>query len=403
MADISSEDLIQILKTGRNLVFLDSSRLNGEENSSYLFYSPETVLQISSASDIGPFFSSLELALSRGYYAAGWFSYELGYLLHKPLAGLLEHKSNRLPLAWLGLFRQPVEITSLASEKLFRGNRLSRGLDFRPRLSVTKKRFTEHINEIHEYIKSGDTYQVNYTVRSFFDLQGVSAFQLYCHLRNRQRVNYAAFIRNGAMRILCLSPELFFRKRGDRIWSKPMKGTVRRGRDAGEDILLFKFLSQDEKNRAENVMIVDLIRNDLGRICTKGTVRVPDLFKVEPYETLFQMISRVEGKVSRSFTWEDCFRALFPCGSITGAPKIRTMEIISELEDSPRGIYTGAIGFITPDHDACFNVAIRTIMAQGERCELGIGSGITIYSDPGKEFEETLLKAAFLGKDVIHD
>jgi len=175
-----------------------------------------------------------------------------------------------------------------------------------------------------------------------------------------------------------------------------MKGTLKRGRTTGEDCELAGFLANDPKNRAENIMIVDLLRNDIGRLSRPGTVRVPEIFTVERYKTLFQMISRVEGEIRPDTSWNKIFNALFPCGSVTGAPKIRTMEIISEIESSPRGVYTGAIGFISPQRKAVLNVAIRTVVLDGESGELGIGSGITIDSDPEKEYDECRLKAEFL-------
>ncbi len=179
-----------------------------------------------------------------------------------------------------------------------------------------------------------------------------------------------------------------------------MKGTAPRGKDRKEDVEIKKRLATDKKNRAENVMIVDLLRNDIGKICKTGSVSVPNLFKVEEYATLFQMISKVKGSLKDSVTLYDVIEAIFPCGSITGAPKIRSMEIISELESEPRGIYTGAIGYMTPDGEACFNVAIRTLYIKNGAGEIGIGSGITIGSDPEEEFKETLLKAKFLTDEV---
>ncbi|MGC9022661.1 MAG: chorismate-binding protein, partial [Dissulfurimicrobium sp.] len=192
------------------------------------------------------------------------------------------------------------------------------------------------------------------------------------------------------------SPELFLRRDGDEIMMRPMKGTARRGRSIQEDAEIAVWLKSDVKNRAENVMIVDLIRNDLGRIARSGGVYVKDLFRVERYETLLQMTSTVKAHVPHKTPWSEVFAALFPSGSVTGAPKLRTMEIISELETSPRGIYTGAIGFISPNDKAVLNVAIRSVVLDGEAGEVGVGSGITADSDPGAEYDECLLKFRFL-------
>ncbi len=398
------EKVREVFNGSRDMVFLDSIRKNGEDNRSLLFSGPERILKIDAAGDVAPFFLAAQKALSRGRYLAGWFSYELGYLFHRPLVPLLKRKPPEVPLAWLGIFKAPREIPGgFPLEETISPVSLMNKNDIRLDLEVSKEQFMDNISRIHGHIRNGETYQVNYTVRGGFELPEMSALDLYLGLRNSQRVNYGAFIRSGHTEILCLSPELFFKKTGSRVWSRPMKGTIRRGADSLEDARLAGFLQNDEKNRAENVMIVDLIRNDLGMICRTGTVRVPELFKVEKYETLFQMISRVEGCVRSSASWHELFSALFPCGSITGAPKIKTMEIIAGLEKSPRGVYTGAIGYISPDWDACFNVAIRTIVLQQGRGELGIGSGITIYSNPEAEFEETLLKARFLTEDISYD
>ncbi len=396
------EEITEQLERAKDTVFLDSIRAEGEDNRSFLFQEPVDVLVVNSPGQVAGFFNGIEHALSRGMHVAGWLSYELGYLFHRPLVHLLEKRMPDIPLAWMGVYKNRIEIPPASSAHEM--NTDQKGpfpSGVKVRLEVSREKFQADIARIHEHIRRGETYQVNYTVRGHFDCPG-PAHQLYLALRKRQAVNYGGFIRTGDLEILCLSPELFFRKRGRRIWSRPMKGTVKRGKGQDEDARLAAFLERDEKNRAENVMIVDLIRNDLGMICETGTVTVPELFRVERYQTLFQMISRVEGRTRNTFSWQECFSALFPCGSVTGAPKIKTMEIIAELEQSPRGVYTGSIGFISPSGEACFNVAIRTMLLRSGRGELGIGSGVTIYSDPESEFSETLLKARFLSKDISY-
>ena len=205
---------------------------------------------------------------------------------------------------------------------------------------------------------------------------------------------YGALINIAGRSILSFSPELFFRVRSREITTRPMKGTWPRGLDTAEDALAALALHHDEKNRSEHIMIVDLLRNDLGRICATGSIRVDGLFRVERYPTLLQMTSTVSGKLRDGVGWHELFRSLFPSGSITGAPKISTMRIIRELEDSPRGIYTGAIGFIAPSGDACFNVAIRTLMMENGAATMGVGGGIVYDSDPAAEYAECQLKAA---------
>jgi para-aminobenzoate synthetase/4-amino-4-deoxychorismate lyase len=219
----------------------------------------------------------------------------------------------------------------------------------------------------------------------------------YERLTDAQQAPYCALLEVGDYLVLSLSPELFFERRGDRITLRPMKGTSRRGRDPDEDARLVEALVQSEKTRAENVMIVDLIRNDIGRVAQVGSVRVPALFETEAYPTLWQMTSTVEALVPNAVSLVDLFRALFPCGSVTGAPKIRAMQILAWLENAPRGLYTGAIGFIEPGGNCTFSVAIRTIVLERRTgaATLGVGAGIVSGSSPEEEYRECLLKAAF--------
>ncbi len=375
------------------------------EGGSLLFSRPKRVLAVEHPDGIPPLFSALEDALSEGLYVAGWLSYEAGYLMDEGLSGLLqrdllqpiEGALYRQPLAWFGIYEAPMVLDPASCKGPFGAD--AQGVppvDILLDFSISRSDFCRNIERIHDYIRSGDTYQVNYTIQGRFR-SNMPARQLYLALRGRQRVGYGAFINCGrGLRILSFSPELFFIKAGGRLCSRPMKGTLPRGADPDEDARLLDMLARDAKNRAENVMIVDLIRNDLGRIARTGSVRVPELFKVERYETLIQMISLIEAELSGRPSWQEIFEALFPSGSITGAPKIRTMEIIQELEQGPRGIYTGAIGYICPSGDGVFNVAIRTIEMRGEEGRLGVGAGITIGSEPEKELEETVLKARFL-------
>ena len=378
-------------------VFLETSRVAGEENTSYLFLNPIKILTAYGLDDLEPLYKSMETAFDRGYYLAGWWAYEWGYALEPKLWHLLDTPRPNAPLVWLGVFENPKiwihrSDTPICPLKNIPDIQENLGpLE----LEVTKDQYINAIDCVKDYIVRGHTYQVNYTLRGRFSYTGLPS-DLYLSLRARQSVSYGAVIRNRKKWLLSLSPELFFRLEGQKIWSKPMKGTLKRGRTTDEDCDLARFLANDPKNRAENIMIVDLLRNDIGRLSLPGTVRVPEIFTVERYKTLFQMISRVEGEVRPDTSWHNIFNALFPCGSVTGAPKIRTMEIISEIESSPRGVYTGAIGFISPQRKAVLNVAIRTVVLDGESGELGIGSGITIDSDPEREYDECRLKAEFL-------
>jgi para-aminobenzoate synthetase/4-amino-4-deoxychorismate lyase len=265
--------------------------------------------------------------------------------------------------------------------------------------ALTEAEYSDRIAAIHEWIRAGDVYQLNFTAPMRIRAKGRSS-AIYARLRARQPVSYGAFLHwKSGRRILSFSPELFFRVDGEggprRIVTRPMKGTAARGRTTREDRAIAQWLSSDPKNRSENVMIVDLLRNDLGRLAEFGTVRAENLFAVERHPTLWQMTSTVTAELRPDIGFHDIFRALFPCGSVTGAPKVRAMQLLAELEDAPRGLYTGAIGFFSPQQTV-FNVAIRTLELDGDRGAMGVGSGIVIDSDPAEEFRECLLKAEFL-------
>ena len=276
--------------------------------------------------------------------------------------------------------------------------------------SVDRAAFEQAIAKIHAAITAGETYQVNYTYRLDFATFG-SPVALYRRLRARQPVRFGAFIAlppgEGPSHVLSCSPELFLEHHDGRLSARPMKGTASRARVAEGDSEIARMLSEDAKNCAENLMIVDLLRNDLGRIAETGSVTVPALFAVEPYQTVFQMTSTIDARLPPGASFADLMRALFPCGSITGAPKHRTMQIIAALEDTARGLYTGAIGWLDAPPagracgDFCLSVAIRTLAlacrdAGPGRGRLGIGAGITIDSRAAEEFEECALKARFL-------
>lgn len=376
------------------LLLFETSRATALENKTYLFKRPVEIITANRPEDAPELYRKMENALSRGLFLAGWFQYEWGYALHPGLRPLLDVKRPAGPLVWLGVFRAPEVLTGSPAIPVVDPGAQERIRNLE--LDITRQEYLEAVNAVKEYIASGDTYQVNYTVRAKFTYD-YNPVELYLALRASQAVSYSAFIKMDSRYIISLSPELFFRIDGERIMSRPMKGTAPRGRWSGEDAAIAAQLAKDPKNRAENVMIVDLIRNDIGRLSRTGTVTVPELFTVERYNTLFQMTSTVTGELETR-QWDRILEALFPCGSVTGAPKIRTMEIIAELENSPRGVYTGAVGFIKPSGDAVFNVAIRTIELQDSKGILGIGSGITIGSDPELEFEECKLKAKFIEK-----
>ncbi|MBD3263695.1 MAG: aminodeoxychorismate synthase component I, partial [Candidatus Omnitrophica bacterium] len=324
------------------------------------------------------------------FWLAGFFSYEFGYFLEPCLHKLGEH--TEFPLVWLGVCRKPEMLNWREHLLSCSGKRDWKMKDFRADIKLEE--YKRKIRKIKDYLEEGLTYQVNFTFKMNFNFYG-EPLHLYCALKDNQPVPYPAFINTGRFSILSLSPELFFRTEGEKVVTSPMKGTSRRGLDSLTDECNEKLLKESSKNRAENLMIVDLLRNDLGRICDK--VRVKKLFETEKYRTLYQMTSTIEAHRKRAFDLKELFRALFPCGSVTGAPKIKTMEIINKLEKEKRGIYTGAIGYVSPHKQkSCFNVSIRTVSIKGNKAEMGIGGGIVYDSKPYSEYREALLKASFL-------
>jgi para-aminobenzoate synthetase/4-amino-4-deoxychorismate lyase len=407
--DKAVKSLLTGLAGKESFVFLESTRVTSENHISYLFQDPVERLVCNIGDDTADFFRLAQERLDKGFYLAGYIAYEFGYMLEPSLADFFEPRvfadntRPSLPLMDLGVFSKPLVYDHLKGsseedESWPQENEPEQEVTFtisNMLLNLEREKYLEAIHRIKSYIETGDTYQVNYTLKLLFEFAG-SIPEFYSSLRRNQSVSYSGLIKNGETAILTFSPELFFRKTGNQIDVRPMKGTMLRGRTTAEDRELVDFLHHDIKNRSENVMIVDLLRNDLGRLSRMGGVNVQSLFDVETYETLHQMTSSIRGKLNSPMSLEKMFKALFPCGSVTGAPKIRTMEIIRELEADDRGVYTGAIGFISPEGDAVFNVPIRTVVLQGDKGEMGIGSGIVWDSDPVGEWEESLLKGKFL-------
>jgi len=417
--------LLLFLAGQEQFVFLDTAKPGPENFTSLLFLDPVDHIQCRGGDDAHVFLERVQSALSSGYHVAGWFAYEFGYLLEERLQGRFNRfGDDSLLLADLGVFPEPaifdhrLGATSLPCwRQAGGGDALVRvcpdaGVAEVPgevrniRPSLSREAYLQAIETIQQYIRAGDTYQVNYTLKLLFDFCG-SPESLYAMLRRNQSVAYGAYVRLGETRMLSFSPELFFRRDAESIMVRPMKGTMKRGRFPEEDGHQAENLRNDAKNRSENVMIVDLLRNDLGRLMHDlgdGPVRVRSLFDVERYETLFQMTSTIiatgaqHGKlgVLPPLPLLRLFQALFPCGSVTGAPKLRTMEIIDELEPGRRGVYTGAIGYLAPSGKALFNVPIRTVTLRGSLGEMGIGSGIVADSNPEQEWRECLLKGQFL-------
>lgn len=372
-------------------VLLDTARPDDENRQSLLFMEPDEVLTAHTLDEVEPLLTAIDEAVDAGYFLAGYLGYEAGYAFEAfdPVA------AQDPPLAWFGLYERPHVFDPAAVDRFWDDLEAAAPALRDAQFSIDRTTYLDAIASIKQHIREGDVYQINYTGAVTFDVEG-KPWTFYRALRERQRVPYGAFINTGTAQVMSCSPELFFRRSGDRIATRPMKGTVRRGRTTEEDRELQRWLTQDAKSRAENLMIVDLLRNDLSVCCVPGSVTVPALFTTEPYETVIQMTSTVEGQLQSGIEYADLFRALFPCGSVTGAPKIRAMQIIRALEARPRGVYCGAIGYIGPEDEAVFNVAIRTAVVRDGHGEMGVGSGVVWDSDAGAEYEECKLKALFL-------
>ncbi len=350
------------------------------------FRSPINVITALCANDVVDALTLVDRAQRDGFWVAGFASYELGYALEPRLAHLMP-PNQKLPLLQFGVYEKPVDCEDPQFGDVKIGT-------FDPIWTFAE--YEVAFERVKNAICSGDVYQINLTFPMIASFSG-DPWAAYLGLVRTQTVPHGAYLDLGHGRaILSRSPELFFKTTSNGIIeTKPMKGTQPRFHDHIRDAQATAYLRNDAKNRAENLMIVDLLRNDISRICALGSVNVPALFDVETYATVHQMVSRVVGKLNQPITMGDVFRALFPCGSITGAPKISAMEIIRSVEQSPRGVYCGAIGWIAPDGRSEFSVAIRTILVENGNAHLNIGGGVVYDSDAMSEYEEALWKARF--------
>ena len=352
------------------------------------FRNPVQIIRAERIDDVIPALRSVQKAVDEGWHAAGFLSYEAAPAFDPAYRVIKGHK---MPLLWFGIFGEP-EYSPIRPSAPFNVS------GWEP--DTGEQAYREAIRAIKKAIEHGETYQTNYTIRLRSRFQGDDV-GLFERMRRAQSCNYSAYINTGEHSVLSASPELFFRLESGRITARPMKGTVKRGTTVEEDEARAEWLAGSEKNRAENVMIVDLLRNDLGRIAKTGSVNVPKLFEIERYPTVHQMTSTVEADLEDGTDLIDIFGALFPCGSITGAPKVSTMNLISELEQSPREVYCGAIGFILPEREAVFNVPIRTVLIDQEsgNATYGVGGGITWDSTSEEEYGEVMAKSSFLELD----
>ncbi|GHB00890.1 hypothetical protein GCM10009069_24760 [Algimonas arctica] len=347
----------------------------------HYFTDPVAVITHRLGDPVDALFSAIGAAHADGKWVAGLFAYEFAAALEPKLAYIAEPGTE---LVKLGVFDAPV--AHPPADLLYRAS---------PPLVALHPDWTEddylsRYDAVAQYLRAGDAYQINLT----FPMRGetsADAAALYAGFRRRQPGRYGAIVSLGGPDVISFSPELFFERRGASMRMRPMKGT--RPKSSTDDMTL------DMKSRAENLMIVDLLRNDLSRLCEPGSVKVPELFAIEDYPTLVQMTSQVTGELRDGVSWSNIFRALFPCGSVTGAPKIRAMEIIHELEAAPRGPYCGAVGYIAPDGNASFSVAIRTAVLDAGQIRYDVGSGVVLDSDGPDEYRECLLKAGIWTPD----
>lgn len=357
-----------------------------------VFREPVEILTTKDIRKVQDIFNRVESVLEEGFYVAGYVSYEAAPAFDPAFS---VHDRPEWPLVWFGVFRSPQHPEEEHFTYSFEVSSWEMIGDYHA--------YQEGVQEVKNGIERGDTYQVNYTTRLKASFSG-DDYAFYKKLIRNQQSSYSAYLNMGERRLLSASPELFFRIHERTITTKPMKGTAKRGRHNQEDEGWKQYLLSSEKERSENLMIVDLLRNDLGRIAIPGSVRVPKLFEVETYPTVHQMTSTVEAELPEGYTISDLFHALFPCGSITGAPKVRTMEYIKRLEASPREVYCGAIGYITPEKEAVFNVPIRTVMIDKHKgtAVYGTGGGVTWDSTSEGEFQELQTKARLLTEDRPH-
>ncbi len=350
------------------------------ERRSFLFQEPLDEVIAQSLDGVIPAFEKLESYRQQGFYLAGYVSYDAGFAFFPQS----ECSRKQVPYSLLhfGVFQQKKAITVELSAE----SQEAAVYDFS--FDTTQEEYIQQQKQIRDLLWSGDIYQLNQTFQAKFraDLEPQT---LYNQLKRLQPTHYSAFLKFTDSHILSLSPELFYKKQGSKITTQPMKGTLALGENPQK-------LLEDKKAIAENLMIVDLLRNDLGRIAHPGTVTVEKLFEVHPLSTLQQMTSTISAQVAVDLPVTNIFASLFPCGSITGAPKWSAMKEISQLENSPRGVYTGALGFIEPNNDHCFNVAIRTIVAVDQKMSMGLGGGIVADSDVFHEFKEAHLKSRFV-------
>jgi para-aminobenzoate synthetase/4-amino-4-deoxychorismate lyase len=380
-----------MLIPGAPFLLLDDARPGGAQT---LYRDPHSIVVAHRVDDVRAALAQLRDAIRSGLHAAGWLSYEAGFAF-EPTLPAPPLSDSALPLLWFGLFATAERLDDAAFARLLPD--AAGGWVGPPRPRLSRRAYQRAFERVQTLIAAGDIYQANLSFRADVPVAG-HPLAIYARLRRSAQVGWGGVAYDGRNWLLSLSPELFFQTDGTTVAARPMKGTAPRGRDPAEDAALAAELAADPKQRAENLMIVDLIRNDLSRVAQPGSVATPRLFAVERYPTVHQMVSDVTARLSPGKDAFDLIEALFPCGSITGAPKVRAMEIIAEVEPDARDAYTGSIGTIGPDGSAAFNVAIRTLqLTEGAtRAQLGLGSAVVADSQAESEWRECLAKGGFV-------
>lgn len=388
------------------MILLDSADSKNVNSNSYLFVNPIKVLSAYNKLELEELLQDVE-NYRKDYFVSGYLTYEASYFLEKRFASFLEDSSK--PIAWFGVYEDPYIFDHSSGEwnrniTDFKNVELAPEINSKIEKQIEFKKYSESLEKIKEHIKAGDVYQINFT----YDVKlesGIDEVSLYSHIRSQQKTQYCSFIKNEFETVASFSPELFFRINEDEIITRPMKGTARRGVTLSADKKVKESLYVSEKDRAENLMIVDLLRNDIGKICNGGSVKVDKLFNVETYPTVHQMTSTVVGTLCKDVAFPDIIRSIFPCGSVTGAPKIRAMEIIHSLEEGMRGVYCGAIGFLSPKGDAEFSVPIRTLCKDTNERQWNyrVGSGVVWDSEISAEWKECEDKTKILQSNMVDE
>ncbi len=366
---------------------------HGPADEPALFDAPRRVIAAWSPAEVLPALHRAEAARAKGAWIAGYIAYEAGYALEPKLAHLMPRKRPG-PLVALGVFDGPQDAGPLLARAAEEGRSTTMTA---PEPMVSRRAYGNAARKVFDWIASGDCYQVNLTFPMAAQLETGTPLGLYGAFRRTGAVGHGAYVDLGVGPVVVSrSPELFFKVGAGKIMTRPMKGTRPRGKDAAEDAAIIAGLLADEKDRAENLMIVDLLRNDISRLARVGSVKVPALYAIESYSTVHQMTSTVEAVLDGPPSLPALMTALFPCGSVTGAPKIRAMEIIRTVERRARGVYCGAVGWMSPGGDADFSVAIRTLSVSGTKIVMNVGGGLTHGSTTTGEWEEALWKARFV-------